>query len=59
MAQEPGERETISIWVPIGRFSPEDRRDKIDHDKDYGYIEDKFNIGRRIPQIHRTYHQQS
>lgn len=34
----------ISIWTPVGRFTAEDRKDVIPWDKDYGMIEEKFNI---------------
>jgi putative aldouronate transport system substrate-binding protein len=40
-AEEPVE---ISIWTPVGRFTHEDRADTISYDKDFGVLEEKFNI---------------
>lgn len=34
----------ISIWVPINRFTDVDRQTAISRDKDYGTIEEKFNV---------------
>lgn len=34
----------ISIWYAVGRFTLEDRRDKIPFEKDIGFLEERFNI---------------
>ena len=34
----------IRIWTTFGRFTNEDRLDAIPREKDYGLIEDKFNV---------------
>ncbi|NMA95778.1 MAG: extracellular solute-binding protein [Clostridiales bacterium] len=41
----------MSIWAPAGRFTPEDRLDKVDYDKDFGFLEDKFNIKLKFVQV--------
>jgi putative aldouronate transport system substrate-binding protein len=42
--QEPEEPVEISIWVSGGRYTEEDRRDKISREQDYGLLEEMFNI---------------
>ena len=39
-----GEKSEITVWHPVGRFTLEDRRDKIPEEKDVGYLENLFNI---------------
>ena len=34
----------ISIWYAVGRFTIDDRRDKIPEEKDIGFLNERFNI---------------
>ncbi|MDW7658521.1 MAG: extracellular solute-binding protein [Bacillota bacterium] len=34
----------VSIWYAVGRFTLEDRRDKIPFEEDIGFLEERFNI---------------